>query len=348
MNWEFEDYCVRLRPRLREGFKVALLRHFSDVPENRIFPEMFWEGGKMLRGSLLCLINESLAGTVEDAVPRATAVEMIHAATLLHDDFVDQDSTRRNRPAAWTLEGARKAVLLGDLIFATAINMMNDLSRKDGSIITRAIALMSEGAFTEPCDARALPRYLESTRDYEALYKKINRLKTGSLFGAACQLGAVSVNANDEIQNKFYNYGIRIGEAYQVADDLKEVKRHIAESEIRPDPTRILPITPAYLCYSEQMAPVITSQFHPDNGSGVRHGHIDNSVGPPASSRPDRRRGRLMGRPRLWTDCEGRAGGNYQDVQFVLLTILPHRRYNRRRSECVEFLLDILEPMFLQ
>jgi geranylgeranyl pyrophosphate synthase len=265
MDGEFADYCVRLRPRLHEGFKAALARYFNDMPENRAFPDMIWEGGKMLRGSLLCLISESLSGHMDTAVIRATAVEMIHAATLLHDDFVDQDSIRRNRPAAWTLEGARKAVLLGDLIFGTAISIMNDLSREDGSIITKAIALMSEGAFAEPYDARTLLRYIESTEDYETLYKRINQLKTGSLFGAACQLGALCVNADDEIQDRLYNYGVHVGEAYQVADDLKEVKRYIAESKMHSEPKRFIRIAPSYLCYLGTTAPDIVSLLNDDS-----------------------------------------------------------------------------------
>ena len=105
--------------------------------------------GKRLRGSLTCLVAEALGGTLEQALPAALAVEVIQAASLVHDDFVDGDTLRRGRPAAWTLLSARRAVLLADLMFATAIEKMTQAGGREGETLAHAIAAMAQGAFQE-------------------------------------------------------------------------------------------------------------------------------------------------------------------------------------------------------
>ena len=179
------------------AFRAHLSALTNDVSfKNRVSFESALVRGKMIRGCLLCLITNSLGGDLETAIPRAVAVELIQAASLIHDDIVDQDTVRRNHPATWTLEGARRAVLLGDLIFASAIKMMSDLGREDGSIISDAIAQVSRGAIQEPLDPLVLAREIESNRVDGSVYGKINHLKTGYLFGAACRLGAIGACAD--------------------------------------------------------------------------------------------------------------------------------------------------------
>jgi hypothetical protein len=201
------------------------------------------------------MVSDMLGGVLESAIPRAVALELIQTATLIHDDFVDQDTARRNRPAAWTLTGARRAVLLGDVIFAGAIKMMNDLSREDGMVIAQAIAQVSRGAFYETLNPILLIREIESNRLNGELYEKIIRLKTGTLFGAACQLGAIAAKAHPELGERFHRYGSRIGEAYQIADDLQEVRQHIIAKSIRPDQIAVL--TPTFLYFVKDMRPHI-------------------------------------------------------------------------------------------
>jgi len=185
-------------------------------------------GGKRIRGSLVCLVAAALGGALANALPRAVAVELIHAATLIHDDFVDQHRLRRNRPSLWTLAGARRAVLLGDVIFASAIHMMSELGREDGLIVSRVIAEVSRGAYQEPLEPSSLLKLIETDTFDAAIYERIIHLKTAVLFGSACQLGAVAARADDRLQQAWQRYGLRIGEAYQIADDLHEVERCLA------------------------------------------------------------------------------------------------------------------------
>jgi len=169
-------------------------------------------------------VNDTLAGRIEDAILRAVAIECIQAASLVHDDYVDGDTRRRDRAATWTVEGARKAVLLGDVIFAVAIGKMMELSRDDGLAVVQAIATMARGAYQEimnPVDATGA-RAGGPLRP--GLYERIIHLKPGALFGAAAKLGALAAAASPAVTTLAFEWGARLGEAYQIADDLEEVQ----------------------------------------------------------------------------------------------------------------------------
>jgi hypothetical protein len=254
----FQDYLEAARPRLDDAFNRELSNLLGNIAMRDTTSLMAAiKGGKKIRGCLSCMVSEALGGSLESAIPRAIAVEFIQAATLIHDDFVDQDTLRRNRPAVWTVEGARRAVLIGDVIFATAIRMMSHLSRDDGLAVSHAIAQVSKGALHEPLDPLGLAREMESNRSIGQLYESIIHLKTGILFGTACHLGAIAAEANDELRKISYRYGLRIGEAYQIADDLKEVKLHLSRQSILPEQMVIL--APALLFFVSEMRPFIPS-----------------------------------------------------------------------------------------
>ena len=102
------------------------------------------------------------------------------------------------------------------------------------SINSQAIAEISTGAFHEPLDPLPLAGALESHKLNGALYEKIIRLKTGILFGAACQMGAIAAGAKEARAESAFRYGVRIGEAYQIADDLKEVRDHLSSKSLPP------------------------------------------------------------------------------------------------------------------
>lgn len=212
-------------------------------------------GGKRIRGCLLLMICDILGGSLDAALLRSVAVELIHTASLVHDDFIDQHKTRRSLPAIWTFEGARKAVLLGDVIFASAIEMMNELSQEDGLVASRAIAQVSKGAFSERLDPLMLAGEIEQGRLDRKIYEEIITLKTGILFGAACRLGAVSAGIDAQLGDDLYQYGIRIGEAYQIADDLQEVKHHLLTRSIESN--ELSALTPALCYFVEDILPHI-------------------------------------------------------------------------------------------
>lgn len=252
----FQDYAACVKPSLDAAFSDRLASLLGDTGPSD-FPEeiQLLTGGKKIRGTLLCLVNAALGGTLEDALPRAVAVELIQTASLIHDDYVDQHRSRRNSAAIWTLEGARKAVLLGDVVFASAIQMMSELGREDGLIVSRTIAEVSRGAYREPLDPSALLREIEVNGVDGALYEKIIYLKTGVLFGTACELGAIAAKADNGLRSAWRGYGLKIGEAYQIADDLHEVERSLATRSITAD--EMTSLAPALLFFAGEARPYI-------------------------------------------------------------------------------------------
>jgi geranylgeranyl pyrophosphate synthase len=256
MLTSFQEYWQTRKPMLDDALNKALSSLLDGVAvSDTAFLVASLEAGKKIRGGLTCLVSEALGGTLESAVPRAVSVELIQVATLIHDDFVDQDTVRRGRPATWTVEGPRRAILIGDVIFASAIKMMSDLGSEDGATVSDAIAQVSMGALHEPLDPGALAGEIESGRVDGRLYQKVIRLKTGILFGAACRLGAIAAGADDKLKDASFRYGLRIGEAYQIADDVQEVRAHLSSQTVHPQ--QMVALAPALLHFASEMRPYI-------------------------------------------------------------------------------------------
>lgn len=218
----FRDYWQVTRERLDAAFEREVPRFFDRQPASLVTAvREVLGGGKRQRGCLVCLLSETLGGTLAAAVPRAMAVECVQAASLIHDDLIDGDTVRRNRAATWTVEGPRRAVLLGDLIFATALQRMAELGREDVLALAEAIATMATGAYREPL----VPTDLEQVAPGHAagLYPQLIFLKSGVLFGTAARMGALAAGGSAHLAVLAFEYGARTGEAYQIADDLQDL-----------------------------------------------------------------------------------------------------------------------------
>lgn len=255
MFTRFQDYAASVKPALDRAYAGELTRVLGcggPDPKEAGLPSL--TAGKKLRGTLLCLVVSALGGALAEALPGAVAIELIQAATLLHDDFVDQHRARRRQPALWTLQGARRAVLLGDVIFSSAIHMMASRGREDGLIVARAIAEVARGAYQEPLDPAALLAALNRGMEPGA-YEKIIDLKTAVLFAAACQLGAVSAGAGSEGQGAWRRYGLRVGQAYQLADDLQDVERVLTRGKVTSE--EMTGLVPAFRSFVPASCPFL-------------------------------------------------------------------------------------------
>jgi hypothetical protein len=232
MYASFPEYAASVKPALDVAFCEELgrlLGHCSPCHPDTL---QGLTNGKKIRGTLLCLVAMALGVTLQDALPRAVAVELIQTATLIHDDFVDGHRMRRGRPALWTLEDPRRAVLLGDVIFSSAIELASQLSLQDCRIASRVIARLARGAWYEPLDGTALLRASDRCPEGGVDYEQIIVLKTGELFAAACELGAVAAGAGEAARRQWHRYGLKIGEAYQLADDLHDIERVLDKGKL--------------------------------------------------------------------------------------------------------------------
>ncbi len=254
MTETFKNYVERVRPLLDAAMDKALravLANSATEQQERLISAL--NAGKKVRGCLTCLIGEALGADLDSAVPRATALELIQAATLVHDDFVDGDTVRRNRPAVWTMEGARRAVLIGDVIFASAIRMMSDLGRDDAMAVSHAIAEVSRGALCEPLDPFRFATLVETGRVNGGTYETIIRLKTAILFGTACELGSISASGSRAMRRASFLYGSLIGEAYQIADDLQDLKQRVSQRWANQE--QMTTLAPALLRFAPELVP---------------------------------------------------------------------------------------------
>jgi octaprenyl-diphosphate synthase len=170
-------------------------------------------GGKRLR-PVLTLASARLCGTTGERHPGlAASVELIHTATLLHDDVVDESDRRRGRASANAIFGNEASVLVGDFLFSRAFQLMT----ADGSIdvlriLSNASAVIAEGEVLQLATANDLA----TTRDS---YFKVIESKTAALFAAACEVGAISAGAPEHAAG-LSTYGHNLGMAFQIVDDV--------------------------------------------------------------------------------------------------------------------------------
>ncbi len=256
---DFSDYWSLTRTRL----DLELERRVPEIFGPRCSDELgavlrALDGGKRIRGCLVSLMCNALGGSAESSTLRAVAVECIQAASLMHDDYIDEDRVRRNRPAGWVVDGSRRAVLIGDVMFATVIEWMSEDSSEEGALIAGTIADMARGAYLEQSDGMAMAAVPGLAPYHHALdrYEEIIRLKTAVLFAAAGKFGAIAAAAPEALQRNAFEFGLCVGEAYQLADDLEDALEIFEGST--SDKQDLIKSAPVML------------QFSPDRSSGLR------------------------------------------------------------------------------
>ena len=173
-------------------------------------------GGKRLRPSLVLVSSHAgVAGRPETDLA-AAAVELIHLATLYHDDVIDETETRRGAPTVHSKWGVEVAVLAGDYLFAHGSALGADAGHEVPSILARAVADVCEGQIVETA-ALADPR-----RGVEHYMKTISG-KTAALFRASCEMGATTSEASGEARQALADYGRHLGLMFQIVDDLLDL-----------------------------------------------------------------------------------------------------------------------------
>ena len=203
----------------------ALRTAFDDLRPERLRDATKWypdAGGKRLRPVMAMLACEAAGGTAEAAVPVALAVELVHNFSLVHDDIMDRDGTRRGRPTVHVKWDEPTAILAGDVLFARAFEALARIP--DPAAHQDAARLLSR-AVTQLCEGQALDVMFEARDDVTVeAYLQMIRLKTAVLFEAATRGGAIaSLKRSTLAVEALSTYGEAFGMAFQVADDLLDV-----------------------------------------------------------------------------------------------------------------------------
>lgn len=176
-------------------------------------------GGKRLRPTL-ALISASLYGAEEAALPAALALEIFHNFTLLHDDVMDHADVRRGRPTVHVRWNDNTAILSGDQMLIEAYKQLEALPADK---LPHALHLFSKMA-TEICEGQQYDMEFETREDVSIdEYLEMIRLKTSVLLGAALEMGAYLANAPEKDQQLLCEFGVNIGLAFQIQDDVLDV-----------------------------------------------------------------------------------------------------------------------------
>lgn len=179
---------------------------------------LFRSGGKRLRPAMTLLTAKLFGSTVQDSVVRiGAAVEMIHGASLIHDDVIDGTTVRRGAPTLNAVRGNHFSVLLGDFLLCQALLAIADLGRVDLlQVMSQAVADMTSGQILEA----QLQGDLEAK---EEAYLQVIEGKTAALMAAGCELAALSCQATPDQVKAARELGRNIGLAFQIVDDILDI-----------------------------------------------------------------------------------------------------------------------------
>ncbi|MEJ3744673.1 family 2 encapsulin nanocompartment cargo protein polyprenyl transferase [Actinomycetes bacterium KLBMP 9797] len=216
-------------PATREMVDAALRAAVETLPESMRqlagYHLGYWDGdgrpgaggGKALRPALTLLAAGAVGGAPAAAVPAAVAVELVHNFSLVHDDVMDGDHTRRHRPTVWSVFGIGAAILAGDALLTLAF----DVLARSGHPATRAGIGALQAAVQDLLDGQSADLAFEERADVGlAECVGMAERKTGALLGCACAIGAVFGGGTGPQVEHLRGFGERIGLAFQIVDDL--------------------------------------------------------------------------------------------------------------------------------
>ena len=170
--------------------------------------------GKMLRSKLILKI----AGVNEESIKLCAVVEMIHAASLLHDDVIDESDTRRGKPSVNALYDNKTSIMFGDVLYSKAFTQLTFMDKKIAYTVSNAVTLLSIGEMLD----------VDLANSFNTSYEKYNDMiykKTASLIEAAAKADAILAGRDEE---KYAIYGKNLGLAFQMIDDILDITQDSA------------------------------------------------------------------------------------------------------------------------
>jgi len=236
------EYLDRRRARVEDRLE-AVLGEVEPTPLRETVEHVALSGGKRVRPTVTVLVCEALEGDVADAVDFAVGVELVHNASLVIDDIIDESDLRRGQEAAWAAFGHGPAIIGSDGLLGEAFALFS-ADERAMQAVSEAMVQLGEGEATE----------LVSRPVDEAEYMDLARRKTGALFRAAAELGAIAADADAYTVEAFGRYAEQVGVAFQIRDDVLDATAdveqlgkptgHDAAME-RPSIVEVTDLTPA-------------------------------------------------------------------------------------------------------
>ena len=209
------NFSELIGKEMEEVDDVISKRLSSDVPlVGEVAKYIISAGGKRIRPALLLLFSGALSYEEKNKYEMAAVVEFIHTATLLHDDVVDDSTLRRGRATANVSFGNPASVLVGDFLYSRAFQMMVDCDNmRIMQILANATNVIAEG------EVQQLMNMHDASLTQEG-YLEVIRSKTAKLFEASARIPAVLAGESAEIESACAEFGLALGTAFQVIDDV--------------------------------------------------------------------------------------------------------------------------------
>ncbi len=201
--------------RVEERLESIITSEVYPVFES--YDHVLSSGGKRLRPALVLLSAKCLNSDSPMVLDTACAVELIHMASLIHDDIIDSADLRRGKPAVHVVWGAEAAVAIGDYLFSRAVEILAEYGNCEViSILSRTLKRMAEGELLETFNRR-------NAELTEEKYIDIVSGKTASLMSTSCEIAANITSASSSHDEALSTYGLNFGISYQVMDDLLDL-----------------------------------------------------------------------------------------------------------------------------
>lgn len=212
---KLEDIYAPIREDLTEVERNLLAIAKVDIPFlAQLLEHILRKGGKRIRPALTLLAGKFYDYETRLLIPMATGIELLHTATLVHDDTVDSSVLRRGRPTINFLWGGARAVLIGDYLFAKASTFVaNTENIRVMKLFAQVLAIISSGELQQSAADFNLRRRREH-------YYQWIGAKTACLFSAAAESGAILSRAPEEAISALRDYGYNVGIAFQLGDDI--------------------------------------------------------------------------------------------------------------------------------
>ena len=202
--------------------RLQLQAHSRDRRLEEWTREPLGAGGKRVRPLLLLTAFEACGGGPRgtekrsQAVDAGVALELVHTASLVHDDIMDEAAERRGKPSTYAAHGRDGALLVGDYLFTQSFALAATLPKQAMQMVADACRRLCEGQMAEQ-------ELLASGKPDRAAYMAVIRDKTAALLAAGCGLGATMAGAEEATTQALFRYGDAIGHAFQVLDDVLDV-----------------------------------------------------------------------------------------------------------------------------
>ncbi|RME66054.1 MAG: polyprenyl synthetase family protein, partial [Nitrospirae bacterium] len=226
MDFDLKAYLKERRQLVEDYLKEYFSRKGSPEKLYEAMTYSLFAGGKRLRPVLAIASYEACGGRAEDILPQASAIELIHTYSLIHDDLpaMDDDDFRRGKPTNHKVFGEAMAILAGDALLTEAFVMFSKSDVFKPAPLLKALRELAIGAGPKGMVAgQAMDILSEGLSPDEDTLRFIHTHKTGALIACSVKIGPILAEASSDVYEALSTYGQCIGHAFQIVDDILDI-----------------------------------------------------------------------------------------------------------------------------